>query len=64
MLRGGGKFLDREAAIFELFHVGQHRILGLQYGYDGTKYLYLSPFDLFKTGYFGRPTAILIGAAT
>jgi hypothetical protein len=41
----------RDAA-YELHVFGERKVLGLRYGSDGTKCLYISPLDLGKVGYF------------
>ena len=55
-----GHCKDKKEATFELFILGEEKVLGLEYGSDGTKVIYLSSVDLSRCGYFYDPIVTLL----
>ena len=51
---------DKARAVFELHILGDDKVLGMEFGYDGTKLIYLSSVDLSRCGYFYDPIATLL----
>jgi hypothetical protein len=50
----------KNEAVFELHYLGDDLILGMQFGYDGTKVLYLSSVELNgHIGFYGPVGALL-----
>ena len=47
-------------ARFELHILGEDKVLGMEFGCDGTKVIYLSSVDLARCGYFYDPIATLL----
>ena len=47
-------------AVFELHILGDDKVLGMQFGWDGTKVIYVSSVDLSRCGYFYDPIAMLL----
>ena len=51
---------DKAEAVFERHILGDDKVLGMQFGWDGTKVIYVSSVDLSRCGYFYDPIAMLL----